>query len=120
MISVLNTTSKYLLSIFEASQANQGDQGGAGNATCWKNKASTWIFFIDLTAGGRPSPSYFWTHPTATNYAMSDFSNLMIYLVYFATIVAFYGLPLNIVRDVYITARSFVTRLYELRKHMKE
>ena len=29
-------------------------------------------------------------------------------------VLAFYGLPLNIVRDVYITARSFVMRLRDL------
>lgn len=29
-------------------------------------------------------------------------------------IVAFYGLPLNIIRDVYLTGRSFITRLRAL------
>jgi E3 ubiquitin-protein ligase synoviolin len=32
-------------------------------------------------------------------------------------IITFYGLPLNIVRDVYITARSFVTRLRALHRY---
>jgi E3 ubiquitin-protein ligase synoviolin len=32
-------------------------------------------------------------------------------------IISAYGLPLNIVRDVYITARSFVTRLKALRRY---
>jgi E3 ubiquitin-protein ligase synoviolin len=32
-------------------------------------------------------------------------------------IITAYGLPLNIVRDVYITARSFITRLKALRRY---
>jgi len=37
--------------------------------------------------------------------------------VFFTLIITFYGLPLNIVRDVYITARSFVTRLRALQRY---
>jgi E3 ubiquitin-protein ligase synoviolin len=47
----------------------------------------------------------------------SDFLKLTTYLVFFAIIITFYGLPLNIVRDVYITARSFVSRLRALHRY---
>jgi len=46
-----------------------------------------------------------------------DFLKLSTYLVFFIVIMAFYGLPLNIVRDVYITARSFITRLRALHRY---
>lgn len=46
-----------------------------------------------------------------------DFLKLTIYLLFFTIIITFYGLPLNIVRDVYITARSFVTRLRALHRY---
>jgi E3 ubiquitin-protein ligase synoviolin len=42
---------------------------------------------------------------------------LTTYLVFFTIIIAFYGLPLNIVRDVYITARSFISRLRALHRY---
>ena len=47
----------------------------------------------------------------------TDFLKLTTYLVFFVIIITFYGLPLNIVRDVYITARSFVTRLRALHRY---
>lgn len=46
-----------------------------------------------------------------------DFFKLTTYLLFFTIIIAYYGLPLNIVRDVYITARSFITRLRALHRY---
>lgn len=46
-----------------------------------------------------------------------DFLKLTTYLVFFTLIITFYGLPLNIIRDVYITARSFITRLRALHRY---
>lgn len=92
MASVLNTISKYLLSAYELRRARQR---GGGNAPPWENK-SMWIFYIELA---------------------TDFLKLTTYLVFFAIIITFYGLPLNIVRDVYITARSFVSRLRALHRY---
>lgn len=43
-----------------------------------------------------------------------DFLKLATYLTFFMIILTFYGLPLNIIRDVYLTARSFITRLRAL------
>ncbi|KAF8070295.1 hypothetical protein FPV67DRAFT_1010811 [Lyophyllum atratum] len=92
MASVLNTISKYLLSAYELRRA--GRRGGE-NAPPWENK-SMWVFYIELA---------------------TDFLKLTTYLVFFMIIITFYGLPLNIVRDVYITARSFVTRLRALHRY---
>ncbi|KAF9467259.1 hypothetical protein BDZ94DRAFT_1318695 [Collybia nuda] len=92
MASVVNTISKYLLSAYELRRA--GQRGGE-NAPPWENK-SMWVFYIELT---------------------TDFLKLTTYLVFFTIIITFYGLPLNIVRDVYITARSFISRLRALHRY---
>jgi len=39
------------------------------------------------------------------------------YLVFFSIVLTFYGLPLNIIRDVYVTGRSFITRLRDLMRY---
>lgn len=49
--------------------------------------------------------------------SFTDFLKLTTYLIFFIIIITFYGLPLNILRDVYITARSFVTRLRALHRY---
>ncbi|KDR75391.1 hypothetical protein GALMADRAFT_227041 [Galerina marginata CBS 339.88] len=92
MASVMNTILKYLLSTYDLRRA--GRRGGE-NAPPWENK-SMWIFYIELG---------------------TDFLKLTTYLVFFVIIITFYGLPLNIVRDVYITARSFITRLRALHRY---
>ncbi len=43
-----------------------------------------------------------------------DFLKLITYLVFFAVVMTHYGLPLNVIRDVYVTARSFLTRVRDL------
>ncbi|KAF5389359.1 hypothetical protein D9757_004381 [Collybiopsis confluens] len=92
MATVTNTISKYLLSAYDFRRA--GQRGGE-TAPPWENK-SMWVFYIELA---------------------TDFLKLTTYLVFFTIIITFYGLPLNIVRDVYITARSFITRLRALHRY---
>ncbi|GAA5896169.1 hypothetical protein JCM8208_007548 [Rhodotorula glutinis] len=62
--------------------------------TPWEDK-SIWVFYVELTA---------------------DFFKLLTYLVFFGLILSFYGLPLNILRDVYITLRSFILKVRDLRR----
>src|ERR1700753_2976954 len=40
-----------------------------------------------------------------------DFFKLITYLAFFSIILTYYGLPLHIIRDVYITLRSFAKKL---------
>lgn len=47
----------------------------------------------------------------------SDFVKLVTYMTFFMLVLTFYGLPLNIVRDVYITARSFILRFRDLLRY---
>lgn len=46
-----------------------------------------------------------------------DFLKLVTYLSFFTIIVIYYGLPLNMIRDVYLTARSFITRFRALSRY---
>ncbi|CAO1627564.1 unnamed protein product [Sympodiomycopsis kandeliae] len=48
---------------------------------------------------------------------VTDFCKLATYLVFFCLILTYYGLPLNIVRDVYVTARSFFGRIRDLLRY---
>ncbi|KAJ3309858.1 E3 ubiquitin-protein ligase hrd1 [Boothiomyces sp. JEL0838] len=58
----------------------------------WEEK-SIYFFYIDL---------------------LLDFFKLAAYIVFFAVVVSHYGIPLHIVRDVYITLRSFLQRVRDL------
>ncbi|KAF8135634.1 hypothetical protein EV363DRAFT_1551350 [Boletus edulis] len=89
MASAMNVIAKYLICVIDLRRAQQR---GGENAPPWQNK-SMWIFYVEL---------------------MTDFLKLITYLLFFLFIVALYGLPLNIIRDVYLTGRSFVTRLRAL------
>lgn len=109
MASVMNTILKYLLSTYDLRRA--GRRGGE-NAPPWENK-SMWIFYIELATGSLFSSNLYNTSLTS----IQDFLKLTTYLVFFIIIITFYGLPLNIIRDVYITARSFITRLRALHRY---
>ena len=110
MASALNTSAKYFLSLYDLRRASQR---GGENAPPWENK-SMWVFYIELSTGNYLLSALLlcWPHVD-----IPDFLKLTTYLVFFTLIITFYGLPLNIVRDVYITARSFITRLRALQRY---
>ncbi|KAI9143300.1 hypothetical protein BKA69DRAFT_1063400 [Paraphysoderma sedebokerense] len=58
----------------------------------WENK-SVWIFYIEMA---------------------HDFFKLVNYIVFFSLILAFYGLPIHIIRDLYLTLRSFLVKVRDL------
>ncbi|KAI0320765.1 hypothetical protein OF83DRAFT_1052428 [Amylostereum chailletii] len=92
LASSLNSMAKYLLSAYEFKRATAR---GGENAPPWENK-SMLIFYVDLA---------------------TDLLKLITYVGFFAIIITFYGVPLNVVRDVYVTARSFITRLRDLMRY---
>ncbi|GAP87589.1 putative E3 ubiquitin-protein ligase synoviolin [Rosellinia necatrix] len=49
----------------------------------------------------------------------TDFIKLFIYSVFFAILMMFYGLPIHIMRDLFLTARSFLKRLGALMRYRK-
>ncbi|KAL6308184.1 hypothetical protein BKA93DRAFT_765822 [Sparassis latifolia] len=89
MASVWNATARYTLSVLDFRRARTR---GGENAPPWEHK-SMYVFYVELA---------------------TDFLKLTTYLAFFMIILTFYGLPLNIVRDVYLTARSFITRVRAL------
>jgi len=50
-------------------------------------------------------------HNKAMKTHFVDFFKLLTYLAFFSIILTYYGLPLHIIRDVYITLRSFAKKL---------
>jgi E3 ubiquitin-protein ligase synoviolin len=46
-----------------------------------------------------------------------DFFKLIIYMAFFLLVMAFYSFPLNIIRDVYMTARSFYLKARQLMRY---
>ncbi|KAI5867145.1 hypothetical protein GGS23DRAFT_547012 [Durotheca rogersii] len=50
---------------------------------------------------------------------LTDFVKLGIYSAFFAILMMFYGLPIHIMRDLFMTARSFVKRLSALMRYRK-
>ncbi|KAJ7072425.1 hypothetical protein C8F01DRAFT_1103964 [Mycena amicta] len=85
MATVANTIAKYLLSAYELRRA--GARGGE-NAPPWENK-SMWVFYIELA---------------------TDFLKLSTYMIFFTIIMTYYGIPLNILRDVYTATRNMDQR----------
>ncbi|KAF9431257.1 E3 ubiquitin-protein ligase hrd1 [Entomortierella beljakovae] len=63
----------------------------------WENK-SMLLFYLDLVA---------------------DFVKLVTYLLFFMVILVCYGLPLHIIRDVYMTMRSFLQKCKDLIQYRK-
>ncbi|KAI0761538.1 hypothetical protein BD413DRAFT_243743 [Trametes elegans] len=89
LATALNAILRYGLSTLDLRRARSR---GGENAPPWENK-SMYIFYIEF---------------------LTDFLKLAAYMTFFMIILTFYGLPLNIVRDVFVTARSFITRLRAL------
>ena len=50
---------------------------------------------------------------------VADFVKLVTYLLFFMVILVCYGLPLHIIRDVYMTMRSFMQKCKDLIQYRK-
>lgn len=61
----------------------------------WEDKGR-YVFYLDLT---------------------TDFFKLVIYLSFFFILLVFYGLPIHIMRDVFLTCRSFFKRIADFIKY---
>ncbi|KAJ5291072.1 E3 ubiquitin-protein ligase hrd1 [Penicillium angulare] len=61
----------------------------------WEEKGR-WVFYLDL---------------------LTDFVKLIVYLVFFAILLTFYGLPIHILRDVVVTIRSFGRRILDFLRY---
>lgn len=48
-----------------------------------------------------------------------DFLKLIIYSTFFGIVVAYYGVPLHIIRDLYLTIRSFIIRIKDIIRYRR-
>lgn len=91
------------------------------NEAPWEEK-SIYVFYVELAAGkNKPSlPPHVIVELIRGGVSvlnLTDFFKLCTYLTFFGLILTFYGLPLNILRDVYITLRSFILKVRDLRRY---
>ncbi|RHZ88591.1 hypothetical protein Glove_22g103 [Diversispora epigaea] len=63
----------------------------------WENK-SIYVFYLEL---------------------VTDFFKLITYLIFFTIILTYYGIPLHIIRDVYVTLRSFLQKCGHLVRYRR-
>lgn len=61
----------------------------------WEAKGR-WVFYLDLA---------------------TDFFKLVVYMSFFVILLVFYGLPIHIMRDVFLTTRSFFKRIADFMKY---
>ena len=50
---------------------------------------------------------------------MTDLFQMVIYLAFFVLICTYYGLPLHIMRDLYMTVRSFRSRVADFVRYRR-
>ncbi|KAL7269778.1 E3 ubiquitin-protein ligase hrd1, partial [Rhizina undulata] len=63
----------------------------------WEEKG-TWVFYLEL---------------------ITDLLKLLSYLAFFSIVLKYYGLPLHIIRDLYLTLRSFITRIRDFIRYRR-
>lgn len=63
----------------------------------WEDKGR-WVFYLEL---------------------VTDFMKLIVYLSFFFILLTFYGLPIHIMRDVFLTVRSFVKRINDFVRYRR-
>lgn len=83
-------------------------------ATAWSTSAKYALHTIDL------SSDVPWESKSVLLFyvdLVTDFLKLATYLAFFSFILTFYGLPLNILRDVYMTTRSFIRKCKDLHRY---
>ncbi|KAF8316345.1 hypothetical protein DL93DRAFT_771273 [Clavulina sp. PMI_390] len=92
LATLLNSMMKYGIMAYDLRRAQRN---GGEDAPVWENK-SMYMFYIEL---------------------LTDFLKLSTYLAFFTVVMTFFGLPLNIIRDVYMTGVSFYTRFRDLLRY---
>jgi len=71
--------------------ADLEDDDDDGDVPGWEEKGR-WIFYLDLA---------------------TDFVKSVVYLGFFAILMTFYGIPIHIMRDLFMTIRSLIKRIHD-------
>lgn len=107
--AISGTWARYGVGVMDLQRAR-----GRADAPPWEEK-SMYLFYIDL-AVGMSAPTF----DSAVNSLLTvDFAKLLTYLVFFIVIFLNYGLPVHILRDVYMTLRSFLARGTDLVRYRR-
>ncbi len=81
----------------------------------WEAKGQ-WVLTLDLCAGTYPAG---WSSSAMHRLTdlPTDFMKLCTYATFFSVLLTFYGLPIHIMRDLFMTTRSFLKRLGALMRY---
>ena len=79
----------------------------------WETKGH-WVLTLDLITG-----KWFSYMLPSLLLTIIDFVKLGIYVTFFVILLMFYGLPIHIMRDLFLTARSFTKRLTAFMKYRR-
>ena len=74
------------------------------------------LYVIDMRRNGR------WTNKAVYTFylnLLSDLFQLFVYLIFFAIVLSFYGIPLHIVRDLYNTFGNFKKRIADFIRYRR-
>ncbi|KAF1920455.1 hypothetical protein BDU57DRAFT_15816 [Ampelomyces quisqualis] len=75
----------------EGTEAAPEEDDDDGDVPGWEDKGR-WVFYLDLA---------------------TDFIKSVVYLGFFMILMTFYGIPIHIMRDLFMTIRSFIKRLHD-------
>jgi E3 ubiquitin-protein ligase synoviolin len=79
----------------------------------WEAKRG-WLFVLDITTGN--------SHRCSSHVPIliqTDLLKLLAYIGFFTILTVFYGIPIYIIRDLYMTMRSFTKRITDYIKYQK-
>lgn len=115
LASIWGTMARYFVSCMDLRRAR-----GREDAPTWEEK-SMYMFYIDLAVG---ECNLFACQPSkGLRFALmlidADFAKLLTYLSFFTVILLNYGIPLHILRDVWMTFRSFISRCSDLIRYRR-
>ena len=79
----------------------------------WMEKGR-WVFYLDIATG-----MFLMSSGQNSKLIHSDFLKLVVYLSFFFILLIFYALPLHIMRDVFLTIRSFFKRISDFVKYRR-
>lgn len=95
----------------------------------WERK-SMYIFYLELFMGMYIAEIHLFSPPSPKHLAIGlpflffwkiipDFTRLVAYMIYFCILMKYYSVPLYILRDVYMTFRSFAKRVQDMMQYYR-
>jgi E3 ubiquitin-protein ligase synoviolin len=110
LASIMGTVARYGVNCLDIRRAR-----GREDAPAWEAK-SMYMFYIDLAVGKWPVRG---VPPSLGRKLIVDFAKLLTYFTFFTVILLNYGIPLHILRDVWMTFRSFISRVSDLIRYRR-